>query len=191
MRRWASTRSGLRHVFGETVEAARPAALMRVARRHRLEDGLTHGEPRLSTVLGEGYRHQRFVAGLALRILPGPREDEPHRLHDLAIDAPQPMVGALGRAHAEAIDAARADVHRAGWDREAFRAPPARKVLRLGPNLEHEAGWRIQDARDDEYLLRRFRGGTTSCDHVSSPSFGTRADSRPSDRGSVPRNGDS
>ena len=60
---------------------------MLVADRDRLEDGVMHAEFRLSAVFGEGYRHQRFVAGRAPHILPGIGEDEPLRLHDLAINA--------------------------------------------------------------------------------------------------------
>src|SRR5439155_24135498 len=101
--------SGPRQVFGEAVQAAGPAALMRIARGDRLEDGLVQGELRLRAVLGEAHRQHRFVAGLALRVLPGPGEHEPLGLHDFAIDTPQPVVGALRRAHAEADGASRAD----------------------------------------------------------------------------------
>src|SRR5437762_14190392 len=54
--------SGPRQVFGEAVQAAGPAALMRIARGDRLEHGLVQGELRLRAVLGEAHRQQRFVA---------------------------------------------------------------------------------------------------------------------------------
>src|SRR3989442_4125323 len=96
--------SRLRRVFGKTVQAAGPAALMRIACRDGLEHGLVQGQLRLRAVLGEAHRHQRFVARLALRIFPGPGEHEPFWLRDLAIDALQPMVEAVARAHAETKD---------------------------------------------------------------------------------------
>ena len=78
--------------------------------------------------------------GRAVGILPGEGEDDALRLDDFAIDAALPVIGALRRAHAEAVGAADADVHLAVDRGEALRSPPARDVLRLRPRLEHQRG---------------------------------------------------
>src|SRR5271166_2040822 len=49
----------LREVAGEAVQAAGPALLMCVARRHRLEEGLMQRELGLPRVLGEVQGQQR------------------------------------------------------------------------------------------------------------------------------------
>src|SRR5947199_10106531 len=100
---------------------------MRVARRDRLEDGLTQCEPRLAVVLDQGHRQEGLVARLTLLVLPRPCSNDTLRLDDLAKDAPQPMSGTLLLAHAEAEGAARSDVHLAVTSRQALRAPPARR----------------------------------------------------------------
>src|ERR1700674_1340822 len=79
------------------------------------------------------------------------------------------MLGAFWRAHPEAIGAARPEIHLAESHRKPSRAPPAHQVLRLGPGLEHELPGGIEDSRDDEFTLRGFGGGLSSCVHVSSP----------------------
>src|SRR2546427_2959058 len=56
--------SSLCQVFVETIQAARPAVMMPVARRDRLERRLVQGELRLRTLLGEAHRHQHSVTGL-------------------------------------------------------------------------------------------------------------------------------
>src|SRR5437016_13733271 len=56
--------SSLCQVFVETIQAARPAVLMPVARRDRLERRLVQGELRLRTLLGEAHRQQHCVTGL-------------------------------------------------------------------------------------------------------------------------------
>src|SRR5262249_21063690 len=118
--------SSLCQVFGKALQRAIPTAPMRITSSDGLEDGLMQRQLRLPTTFLEGYRHQCFVAGLTPRILPCVGEDEPLRLHELTVDAAQPMIGTLRRAHAEAVGASRAEIHRAGGQREVFRTPPVR-----------------------------------------------------------------
>ena len=80
-------------------------------------------------------------------------------VHDLAEDAPHPVVGAFGRAHADAPRAALAHVHLAGRDLETARAPPAHQARGIGPGLEHEGTRRVEGARDDQLPSRGCRAG--------------------------------
>src|SRR5947207_3136238 len=75
-------------ICGEALQAAGPAALMRVARAFRLEQRLMEREPRLAAPgIGERHRYERLVAEIAGGVFPGKGEDEALRRHDLAIGA--------------------------------------------------------------------------------------------------------
>src|SRR5207249_7218056 len=137
-------------------------------------------------VLDQGHRQEGLVARLTLLVLPRPCANETLRLDDLAKDAPQPMIGTLRRAHAEAEGATRADVHLAERSREALRAPPAGQVLGLRPGFEDETARRIKDPRDDELPFFRLGSSVGSSVHASSPSFSARADNPPSGQGFAP-----
>ena len=84
-------------------------------------------------------------------------EDQPLRLHDLAIAALEPVVDAFGRTHADPKEAARPNVRLLRRYREAARRSlPVLQVLGIGPTFEDEFTRRIEQARDDQLILRRF-----------------------------------
>src|SRR6266852_708515 len=123
-------------------------------------------------MIGEGHRRQYFAAG---HIFKGAGPDDPFGWDDFPIDAVRVMLVAVGRAHAEAITPACAEIHLAHWESEAIRAKPVHDVLGLGPRFEHERSRCVEDSRDDELPRRRFRddGGISSSRHVSTPSPAT------------------
>src|ERR1700693_5973677 len=84
--------SGPHRVFGEAVEAAVPAPLMPVTLSDGLEDRLVEGHLRLALVLGEGDRHQGFMAAAAVLAIPGEGIDQALGLHDFAKDAALPKL---------------------------------------------------------------------------------------------------
>ena len=161
------------------------------------------GELRLALILGQGHRHQRlerpvrhpvtrWLCRVAFLVRECVGEDDPLRRHDLAIDPPAPIVAALGPAHAEVSDAARADIRLAERRGEAVWSPPADEMLGFGPGLEDEAARRINDAGNNELALGRRRQDPSSYGHRSHPPFpfAARADSPPGGRGSASRSGD-
>src|SRR5712671_7697320 len=95
----------------------------------------------------EGHCRQYFAAGHIIEVA-GP--DDSLCRDDFPIDTVRVMLPAAGRAHAQAITAANAEVHLADRQREAIGAEPVHQVLGLGPCLEHERSWRVEDSRDDE-----------------------------------------
>src|SRR5882757_6545589 len=135
-----------------------------------------HREFGLALMFGEGHRRQDFAAG---HIFKDAGPDDSLCRDDFPIDTVRVMLPAAGRAHAQAITAANAEVHLADWQREAVGAEPVHHVLGLGPRLEHERSWRVEDSRDYELARRRFRddGVSSSC-HVSTPSPATLASLR-------------
>ena len=70
-------------MFGEALESTGPAAVVLLARRDRVEDGLVQGEPRLAAEIGEGHGHQRRGAGITRRVVRDVGQDEPLRRGDL------------------------------------------------------------------------------------------------------------
>src|SRR5207302_5695181 len=110
-------------------------------------------ELRVVPAFGESHRYQGLVTGFALAILPSEGKDEALRLDNLAVDALLPMVGALGRAHADAKGPARPDIHIAISRHEALWSPPARCAIGLCPRLKHEMARRIEDPCDDQFPL--------------------------------------
>ena len=57
---------------------------MGIACPDRFELGLPEGHQRFCAPIGEGYGHERFVAGNALRVIRYVGEHEPLRFHDFA-----------------------------------------------------------------------------------------------------------
>src|SRR5262245_2812851 len=105
---------------GEAVEAFGPAARMSVARFGRFEARLMEREPGLAALIGEAHRHDGLVPALAVLILPAVGEDEQFVFDDLAVDAAEPMLGAVGRAHHASPGSARvAQLARGIVNREA------------------------------------------------------------------------
>src|SRR5262245_45803868 len=88
-----------REIVGEAVEAFGPSARVSVARFGRLEARLVEREPGLAALIGEPHRHDGLVPALAVLIVPGVCEDEQFVFDDLAVDAAEPMLGAVGGAH--------------------------------------------------------------------------------------------
>src|SRR4029077_5883953 len=109
--------------------------LVLVAPRDGLEDRLMQSELGLTSAFREGHRHQGLVTGFAVGILPAKCKDEALRLDHLAVDALLPMLGTLGRAHADTKGSTRPDIHVVINGREALRPPPARYPIGLGPCL--------------------------------------------------------
>src|SRR3546814_4303743 len=86
-----------RHVGGEAFEAFGPAAVVRVARGDGFEDRVVQGKPGLGAVLAGFFQrdgHQRFVAGVAGLVDPGPGKGDLLGLDDLAVDAVHAMLAA-------------------------------------------------------------------------------------------------
>src|SRR4029453_19388295 len=94
-------------MVGEAVEAFGPPARVSVARFGRLEARLVERELGLAALIGEPHRHDGLVPALAVLILPGMGEDQQFVLDDLAVDAAEPMLGAVGSAHHASPSAAR------------------------------------------------------------------------------------
>src|SRR5437899_2648481 len=84
--------SNLRQILFEAIEGAGPAALMPVALFDGFEHGLAEGHRRLALMLGERHRDRGFMAGTAVRVLPGEGPDQALRFHHLAIDAALPQL---------------------------------------------------------------------------------------------------
>src|SRR3977135_3046025 len=78
---------------------------------------------------------------------------------DFAIDEFPPHHFAVRGLHAVVEDAARAEIDLARQHLESLGSPPVLQVLALGERFPHETAWRIEDARDDERVLRRAPGG--------------------------------
>src|SRR5215204_2394133 len=178
-------------VFGETVHGFDPALLSPIVIRARGDASVPEGDlSLLACMLVERHGQQRFQRPVrahsvmrrrdyvAFGIREGIGEDDPLGHHDLAKYALGPDLAALGRSHAVVHDAARAKIDCAERRGVALRTPPAHEVL----SVEH--------ARDDKLLLRWLRVGVTIVRHLRSLPSVARADSRPSDQSSAPRNGD-
>src|SRR5262245_39262415 len=165
---------------------------MSVARFGRFEARLVERELGPAALIGEPHRHDSLVPALAALILPAVGEDEQFVFDDLAVDAAEPMLGAVGSAHYASPGAARAQFALGTGNREAARSAPFVEMLLARPRLEHEAARCIEDSRDDERPIAGLGRGAwlCSCGHPSSPSPAARAGSRPSDRSSAPRSGD-
>src|SRR6266516_3456958 len=130
---------------GEALESLAPALVLAAAGLARRR-GLAHGQLRLAAVLGERHRGHELVAG---EIVQDRGEDDALVPDDVAVYAVERIVLAVGPAHHEAVRAARAEVHLAAGQREAFRAPPFADVLPLCPQLPHELARGIEDAREN------------------------------------------
>src|SRR6266576_2716852 len=111
----------------EALERRAPALVLAAAGLAR-RCGLPHGHLRLAALVGERHGGHELVAG---QVFEDGSEDEALVPDDLAVRA------------------ARAEVHLAAGQREAFRAPPFADVLRLGPQLPDELARRFEDARED------------------------------------------
>src|SRR5882757_10070600 len=146
--------------------------------------GEVDGDRRLMTRLPSA------EAGDSVHIFEGVAEDDPLRFNDLAIHALLPLLGPLGRAHAEAPAATDPEIHLADRAGEAVRAPPAHQMFRLAPGLEDDASRGVEDSGDDELGAGCCSVGAIFC-HCSRPSSATRAGSLPGGRSSRPRSGDS
>src|SRR5262245_21976291 len=118
-------------------------------------------------------------------------EHEQFVFDDLAVDAAEPMLGAVGSAHYASPGAARAQLALGMGNRESARRAPFVEMLLAHPCLEHEAARRIEDARDVERPIADLGRGAwlCFCGHPSSPSPAVRAGNRSSDRNSAPRIG--
>src|SRR5881396_3831443 len=131
--------------IGEARQGFAPALVLAEAGLAR-GDGLPHGELRLAAVVGERHSRQQLLAG---ELVQDRGKDDALVPDDLAVHAVERIVLAVGPAHHEAVGAARAEVHLAAGEREAFRAPPLADVFPLCPQLPHELARRIEDARED------------------------------------------
>src|SRR5262245_46962622 len=180
-----------REIVGEALEAFGPSARVSVARFGRLEARLVERELGLAPLIGEPHHHDGLVPALAVLILPGVGEDEQFVLDELAIDAAEPMLGAVGSAHHASPGAARTQLALGIGNREAARRAPIVEMLLARPRPKYEAPRRIEDARDIERPIAALGRDAwlCSCGHPSSPSPAVRAGSRPSDRSSAPRSG--
>src|SRR5882724_10846828 len=130
---------------GEALEGFAPALVLAaagVARRR----SLPHGELRLAALVGERHSRQQLLAG---EVVQDRGEDDALVPDDLAVHAMERVVLTVGPAHHEAVRAARAEVHLAAGQREAFRSPPFADVLPLCPQLPHELTRRVEHARED------------------------------------------
>ncbi|HEX3499245.1 MAG TPA: hypothetical protein VHT04_07955 [Stellaceae bacterium] len=91
-------------------------------------------------------------------------EDEALGRHDLLENSLHRIIGAVGRAHDDPQGAARPDIHLADRVGEPVRPPPLRDVQRVGPELEHQLGRRVEDSGEDDvtfghcYCLRTDLG---------------------------------
>src|SRR5215204_7740918 len=190
-------------VFGETVYGFDPALLSPIVILARGDASVPEGDlSLLACMLVERHGQQRFQRPVrahsvmrrrdhvAFGIREGIGEDYSLGHHDLAKYALGPDLAALWRPHAVVHDATRAKIDCAERRGVALRTPPAHEVLRLRPCLEHELARSVEHARDDKLLLRRLRVGIIIVRHLRSLPSVARADSRPSDRSSAPRNGD-
>src|SRR5262245_24740974 len=101
----------LLHVFGEALEAARPAVLVLVARIDGLEHRLVQRELRLLAFRGEAHRQHGFMAALAGLVLPRPGANDALGWCYLAIEAAQPVIDAIRPTHQHEERAARAKIH--------------------------------------------------------------------------------
>src|SRR5215475_90782 len=118
---------------------------------------------------------------MALLIREGNDEDKPLWRDDFAKDPFAPHCGAVRRLHTVVKDATWSEIELAGKHLEAFRPPPMGQTLGLGPRLEDEVEWRIEDARDNECAFRvsiTFVHGlfspwfvTSDRNPISAPSF--------------------
>src|SRR5712664_339348 len=131
--------------IGEALEGFAPALVLAAAGLARRR-GLPHGQLCLAALVGERHSRQQLVAG---EVVQNGGEDDALVPNDLAVHAVERIVLAVGPAHHEAVRAARAEVHLATGQREAFRAPPFADVLRLRPQFPHELAGRVEDARED------------------------------------------
>src|SRR6267143_4730234 len=129
----------------EALERLAPALVLAAAGLARRR-GLPHGHLRLAALVGERHGGHELVAG---QVFEDGSEDEALVPDDLAVHAVERIVLAVGAAHHEAVRSARAEVHLATGQREAFRAPPFADVLRLRPQFPHELAGRVEDARED------------------------------------------
>src|SRR5437660_2707272 len=127
------------------LEGFAPALVLAAAGFARRR-GLRHGELRVAAFVGEGPGGNVLAAWEDVQ---DGGEDDALVPDDLAVHAVERVVDAVGSAHHEAIRAARAEVHLAAGQREAFRAPPFADVLRLSPQLPNELARRVEDARED------------------------------------------
>src|SRR6266446_1623040 len=144
---------------------------MCIARGGRLEPRLMQRQLGLLRLVFESHGRNHYGArGSAVRIGPATGEDNALGLDDFAKNSAREMIGALGRAHTEAIATARPHVHLAVRQRVAGRTPPAGHMPRLSPGLENEASRRIEGARDYQIELGRFRSDGISRGHTYSPS---------------------
>jgi hypothetical protein len=80
-------------------------------------------------------------------------EDDPLGLNNFAKDKPAPHFKAVRGPHAVVKYATRAEFQPFDKDVEAFRSPPLRQALGIGPGLEDEIAWRIEDTSDYEVGL--------------------------------------
>ena len=159
--------------------------------RAAIERGHRHGG--LAVALVELERHERFLARIVVEPM---GEDEALRRRDVAIDARDRVLASIVQPGDEAVGAADAQIDLAQHQRRGVAAVPRLEVLGLGPRIEHALARRIEHAGEDELPVGRSRqreGVAISCPcvHAFSPSLAAPADTRPGDRASLPKGGDS
>src|SRR5678815_3739864 len=97
-------------IFGEALQRAGPALHVVVATFDRLKAGLVQCELCPAALLVERHRRQQFRSERAVVAFPGEGEDDARRFEEFAKYAAFPEIGALRRAHAEAVVATDANV---------------------------------------------------------------------------------
>src|SRR5207302_211953 len=105
---------------------------------------------------GERHADDLLEAGDSPVVVSGALNNQALGRDHLAIAAAYPVVLAVGRAHDEAKNAPRPGIGLARRHGKAFRAEPAREMLRLRPGREHPFARRIKDARDVDRALVHF-----------------------------------
>src|SRR5208283_2509211 len=98
-------------MFSEALQGAAPTLAMPVARVDRFEFNLMQGKSRFRAKLRENHCQQRFgPRRFAGRISPRKSANDPLGLHDLVIDALQPVIGSVARAHVKVVGASRTQI---------------------------------------------------------------------------------
>src|SRR3954469_8082762 len=118
-------------MLGEQIEALSPSACVSVARLNRIEAGLLQRDFCLASQSLEPDRHDGFRPGPAALVVPRMGHDNALVRNDLAIDAAEPKLLAVGRAHAAAPLSTGAKIAFRMGDREAARCAPFADVLAL------------------------------------------------------------
>src|SRR2546422_5731112 len=122
----------------------------------RAAGGCVHRERGLSSTLSERHGNHLLKTGDSLVVVSSALDNQPLGRDHLAIAAAYPVVLAVGRAHDEAKSTPWPGIGLARRHCEAFRAEPAREILRLRPGREDPFARRIKDARDLDRALVHF-----------------------------------